>query len=548
MKHILLSAVASGVLIAACTPEGSEDEVGRIEMSQESADAALVALGLSSSGLNHITFENALYDDGVYTFTNVVISDPEDDDDETDADLPEGKTVGGDDVDMDDLDEVRVERMIIDSPHLAANGDVLMRGFALEAISLHDEDDSEDGTATIARFSVDQPNAALSNDIARILIGDFDEDDDTEWNAYRFAAIAMDGFAASGTDEDGEFQVNLDRFALEGYDDESLGRAELLGFGVTGQVDGAPLNISLGEFSVDGLRTEAYSSMMDAIASGASEEEISAAYYDSAFDDPMDMFDEFAMRDFVVEVLGVNVTLDHMTASMVEEGDTIRSRSEIGSFQIWPDASQEGGAQLAMGLNMLGYERIELRMASESVYEHDAGRVYTVGDNFLEITDGLRVEVSQDFAGYDAYFQAARAMSAQLSNTEDPDASLEAVKAMVAPLVLNQMSIRIEDLSLLDRALTAGAAAQGMQADQLRAQAGLMIGMGLMAAPPEIPRTLLAELSTAITGFVNEGGTLIIDLSPEDPVTLGDIMDQAENGTVDFDALGLTINSQAPTE
>jgi hypothetical protein len=546
MKHILLSAVAAGALLSACTPEGSVDELGRVEMSQGAADSALAALGLSSSGQNHITFENALYEDGVYTFTNVVITDLDFDDDD-DADEVSGGKMLADDDDRDGPDEIHAERMIIDSPRLAANGDVLMSGFALEAISVHD-DENDDGTLTVARFAIEDPNAAMAHDIARVLIGDFDDDENSSWNSYRFGSMSMDGFAATGVDEDGEFHVNLDRLGLLNFNDDALGRIELLGFGVTGQTGDGPININLGEFSIDGLRTEAYSSMMDAIASGASEEEISAAYYDSAFDAPMDVFDNFAMRDFLVDVAGVNITLDHMTADMIDEGDTVRSRAEIGSFQIWPDASQEVGAQLAMGLGMLGYERIEVRMASESVYDHDAGRSYTVGDNFLEITDGLRVEVEQDIAGYNEYFAAARSVSADLSNSDDPEASLEAVKTMFEPLVINNMTIRIQDLSLLDRALTAGAAAQGMQPDQLRAQAGLMIGMGLMAAPPEVPRTLLAELSTAITNFVNEGGSLVIEMQPAEPVSVGQIIEQAEAGTVDFDALGLTINSEAPAQ
>lgn len=547
MKHVLLTAVATTALLAACTPEGSENEVARVEVDQGSADSALSAMGLSASGVNHITFDTADFNDGVYTFTNVVMRDPDEGENDASEDLPDGKTLG--DGEDDGPDEIRAARMIIDNPHLDEAGNVLMNAFLMEDISVHDDED--DATVTLARFGIDQPNAALSADIARVLMGDTDGlEDDSEWNNYAFGAFELVEFLASGTDDEdgGEFQLGFDRLAFLDLTEDALGRMEFLGLSVTGEEDGSPINISLAEVSIDGLRTTAYSSMMDAIASGADEEEVSAAYYNSAFTDPMEMFDSFAVRDFLLDAGGINMTLDHMTGSMEEDGDLVRSTAEIGSFLLWPDASQEAGAQLAMGLGMLGYERIELTMASESVFDREEGRAYTVGENYLEITDGLRLEMTQDFGGYNEYFAAAAEIAPQFSNTDDPEAGLDALTAMMSPLIVNNFSVKLEDLSLLDRAINAGALAQGVPPEQLRAQAGMMVAMGAMAAPPEVPATLMAELSAAVTEFITNGGSLTIDMSPPEPITLGEIIEQSEAGALDFERLGLTVNAEAPVE
>ena len=52
----------------------------------------------------------------------------------------------------------------------------------------------------------------------------------------------------------------------------------------------------------------------------------------------------------------------------------------------------------------------------------------------------------------------------------------------------------------------------------LKEQTAAMVGMGMMSAPPEIPRPLLSQLSGALTQFINNGGSLTIDVTPPEPV------------------------------
>ena len=73
-----------------------------------------------------------------------------------------------------------------------------------------------------------------------------------------------------------------------------------------------------------------------------------------------------------------------------------------------------------------------------------------------------------------------------------------------------------------------------------------MMGMGLMAAPPEIPRTVLAELSSALTNFVNQDGSLTIDMTPPEPLSIGEMLVDIEAGTFDYNVLGLSFTSEAP--
>ena len=173
------------------------------------------------------------------------------------------------------------------------------------------------------------------------------------------------------------------------------------------------------------------------------------------------------------------------------------------------------------------------------VYDEAADRMYSTGENYLEIRDGLRLEFESDMSGYSAYLEQMAQNGVLADEPEDQFAAM-------GPLVINALSVRLEDLSLLDRALEAGASSQGVDKEQMRMQAGLLVGMGMMSAPPEIPRPLLSEFSTALTNFINQGGSMTITMSPEEPISVGELAMQADAGTVDLDALGLSVEAEAP--
>ena len=195
------------------------------------------------------------------------------------------------------------------------------------------------------------------------------------------------------------------------------------------------------------------------------------------------------------------------------------------------------GARLADGLQRLGYESLDFSMAAESVFDPSEDRVRTDGDNYFEMRDGFRLTFEQDFGGITEYTERYLAAMAEgdLDEGELPSEVFE-------PLVIHNFSLRLEDRSLLDRALQAGAEAQGSTPEELRMQAAAMVGMGLMAASAEAPQALVASLGQALTGFINQGGTLLVSVSPDEPVSVGEIM--ADPAAMDAERLGLTVTNE----
>lgn len=522
MRYSLLTAAAAASVAVYMLPAGSVEA-----QSRAAAEAAMERMGLDG-GQDGFTYDSASFRGGRYILNDVTFSDINDEGD------------GG-------PDSVQVDRMIFDTLRLDSDGEVLFDGLALEGIIATDE---TDGTVIrLDRISLDGPNAVMTHDFGRAVAGENGDDYEPDWNLYEFEGFAIEGLTGNGEEDGNPFEFSLAQFVVEQYSRVELGRLAMLGFAFSGADEtGEDVTVNLGEMSIIGFQTAAYADMMDAAAAGADEDAVMQAYYQSAFLSPVDIYDRFAVRDILVEASGVHFSMDHLTAAMERSGSRITSTAELGSAMLIPDPSKPAGAQLAMGLGMLGYEQLELRMQANSVYDEDTGRSYTMGENYIELTDGLRIEMGQDMSGFNEYLANMPDAMETLSTVDESDtaAQMDAMVNLMGPLLINNMSMRFVDLSLLDRALEAGAAAQGVTKDELRVQAGAMMGMGLMAAPPEIPRPVLAELSSALTNFVNQGGSLTVDMTPPEPLSIGQMMVDIEAGTFDYNALGLSFTSEAP--
>ena len=527
MKTNLLLAAATASLACVMLPAGSV-----LAQSRAAADAAMERMGLVGDGNDVVRFERSEFDRGRYILHDVVFTDLETGTDEATGDVTE---------------DLRAERLIFEAPRLSGSGDVLLDGLVIEGLSAVSDDS---GTVFgLDHFEVDGPNALMAADLGRVFAGEVDEDYEPDWNLYEFDAFRFEGLTGQSTagEKGGEsFDLALDQFVIENYSRVELGRMALLGMRLNGQSPEGPVRFNLDEMSVIGFKTEAYAEMFDAIAAGADESAITDAYYDSAFSAGIDVFDRFAVRGVDLAAAGMEFTLGNMVGEIEQRGSRYISTASLDSARFMPDASQPEGAEVASAIGLLGYEDIELSMEANSIYDEDTGRYWTTGENYLQIRDGLRIEFAQDLGGYDEYFAALPAAGEAMRDAEEKDdeeATLQASLDLMGPIVLHNLTVRLVDLSLLERALTAGATAQGVTVDDMRAQAAAMVTLGTVGAPPEVPRPLLMQVSNALVTFINQGGSMTIDMTPPVPLSVADIAAQIEAGSFDYDALGLTVTN-----
>lgn len=541
MKHAIMGAVIASWTISLALG-GSAQAQHMSNLDRAAADQALAAIGLDGGANPVITFDRATFRSGNYTFTNLVIQyQASVETGPASGDLPEGKSVmPASGTQETRLEEIHIARMILDSPRLDAAGNLLLHALVLEDIATSDDPRG----IRVERIALEAPNPAMSADLGRALRGDRSDEIGSNWNLYQFGLLALENMSGMGREPDAVFALSLDRLAFIDYTAASLGRFEFLGFAVEGETETGTMTVALDEFSVDGLVTSTYAGLMDAMASGAGEAEMTRAYYATDIEDQMDLLDRAQMRGLNMVVPGLTLSLDELVVTMGRRQDVFDTHAHLGTLRMVPDPAVAEGAQIANAIGMLGYDSLELSLEANSVYDPQTGRAYTAGDNYFELRDGLRLDMIQDIGGYLDYFANLRS----LSDTVEPDeeARGQIMLQALSSLTINRIGLRLQDRSMLDRAIAAGAASQGITPEEMRAQVSLMVPVGLLAAPPQVPRALLEQAATAISSFITNGGVLVIDIAPPDTLSVGDLIAQAEAETFDIEALGLSITAEPP--
>lgn len=550
----LTTSAAIAVLVVACG--GNENGGATTDVDEATASSALEALHLATSGEGAVSWGERTFDDGVYTFTDVVFTDTTPDTDEEDAGEEEAELTdeNGDVIEFEaggdvQFDTVRAERMIVASPRFDDDGNVIFDRLSIENATFVG-DEGETSSGGFERLLLETPNAAMVADFARGFSGEeMDEDEDPDFSSYRFGNFAFEGLSMSSPEDDDDFEFSLARFAMVDYEGDRLGRFEISGVSFAGtDPEAGEMRFAFDEMVMENIGPSLFQAFENGIASemaAMSGEEAEPVEIDLDNYDPFDAYDSFRFTGLDANIGGVIVTMDSLTAEVDERSDEVVVTSDMTPLVVRPNTEQAFGAQLALGLGMLGYQQIELHGETESVYDRGDDRAYSRGENYFEMTDGFRVETEFDMAGYMNYARQAMQMSTTMQAGDFDD---DQIMEMFDALMISRFVFRLEDHSLLDRALTAGSAAQGMTRAELRQQAAAMIGLGMMGAPAEIPRPLIAELSEALVSFINEGGTIVIAMEPGEPVSVGELVRAAETGEFDYEAYGLSVTAEPAEE
>lgn len=260
--------------------------------------------------------------------------------------------------------------------------------------------------------------------------------------------------------------------------------------------------------------------------------------------------DRFELAGFLIKAGGVRIAMPTLTASMEElAGGALRTATVMPSLSLDIDpTADEMSAQAAGGLAMLGYERLDLSFEGANIYDPAEDRIYTDGPNPLTLADGGTFDLQYDMTGLTAYMQAIMEFQAETIASAEAGEELlvedDFMVDMISGLILNGMSFRFEDAGLLERGLTLFAAQSGVDVATARAQAVGMVALASMGAGEALPPAMVAQMSQALTGFIQNGGTIAVAMQPETPVSFMELA--TEEGGFNAEAAGLSFAHTAP--
>lgn len=535
MKHLLLSGLASAALLAACSPEDNQD-TSNVRVSQTQAETALSEMGLFGDINPNITYATLDVSDNQAVFRDVVFQAEADDE----GTLPT---------------PVRVEEMIVTAPRLGANDMLELDGLTLNQISMQDEDTE----LSIRRIIVDQPNAMMANDIGFLFSGSSFEDESVDISAYTFRTFAIEDLElvantpATKDAEASDVAIRFDRMGIDHDRETGLGELELSDFFLSATEDDTPVSFSVGSATLSGLATRSLIPLMQGTTAAALKgddervesaiENITAEFVGQFQSRPWEVYRSWQLNDFAMNASGIVIAMDAVHSGYEINGDIVTERMELGALTLGAEGSSTEATELAEALDGLGYDEMSLTASYEARIDTVNDRYYSVRPGIIELEDGLRITIDQDFSGYLAYQDANGATMAEYG-LEQAEVPLEVTLSDLELLHLNRLNIQLEDNSLLERAFTLAGAEQGLTAEEMRAQMSALVMISMMGAGDAIPREVSSQLTPALMGFITNGGTLRIASEPDTPYSIGEVVQDGMSNTLDINALGLTITHE----
>ena len=137
-------------------------------------------------------------------------------------------------------------------------------------------------------------------------------------------------------------------------------------------------------------------------------------------------YKSISMKDLNFDVSGVNFDMPSLVSKVShdKQGRAVKVVTEPVKM-VLNAGDGELGQQLGTQLATLGYEKLELTMASEQSYDPDADIVTLAkGKNYWELKDGFRLDFGAKYEGASAM---AAAQAEQGDASADPSAMMDAV-------------------------------------------------------------------------------------------------------------------------
>ena len=529
MKYLLTGVAAIAMLTACGDKDKPVDAAGSEYASDAAKDVkarkgdpatapqALAALSFDQSADSRISFGSSKVDGDKAVFTDVTLLAA--DDDESDDD--DGAHLSGADV--------KAKKLEFDGLAMI-DGKASFSKMVMSDISLvpTDPEEAEEGSASIGSIELVNPSPELAAWVASVF-ADAEPADMPTGAALAFDLWSMNDMNMQINEEDGQNGTFLvDAISVTGMKDQKAAEMHLKGlkFDMFDPEDDTTVKANVGNVDIRGFDWSVF-----APQEGEDLEDSFESGFMSGLNpkDPANPgYKSISLKDLNFDVSGVNFDMPSLVSNVShdKQGRAVKVVTEPVKM-VLNAGDGELGQQLGAQLATLGYEKLELTMASEQGYDPDSDLVtLEKGKNYWELKDGFRLNFGAKYEGASAM---AAAQAEQNLDAADPSAMLGEV---MDKLTIHSLDLSLDDDGIVNRAFNAYAAQSGEDPQQLRNQtAGLLAMAPMMASGSGIDMELATEASTALSSFITDPKTLTIKLQPTTPLKVSELAEVEDPST-----------------
>jgi len=243
-------------------------------------------------------------------------------------------------------------------------------------------------------------------------------------------------------------------------------------------------------------------------------------------------FDTLEFSNFNVNFDSLDFNAPSYQSQSRNDGDVliVNQVFEPATLTIGEGSENPSIIQARKSLNDIGYEKLVFQGRRDT--RLNKAKDTALDQGLFELKDGFRFSREIKIGNFKQITEA-------LTRLQKEGADLNETPEAFYDLEVHSLGLSLEDLSLVDRGFKFAAQQQGTSEKILRAQAKaalLLLGLG---AKTQAQGDLISQASKAMGKFIENGGTLDLSFNPENPVSIGELV-QMDPNSFDWDKLGFT--------
>ncbi len=527
MKKILLSSAI--LLVLAGCQNKSED-----------VDTALKQMELSSSGKGR-----TVYADKNISGDKVVLKDLKIDTTGL-ARRIEGELEGASDynvvIDLTDAN-LKVDKLTFDDLGLDENEQAVFKTILFEGLSFEPLDDELSSRMSVKTMALENPSPELSAWLAS-LFNKAEKSSVPAPETLSFDRLSLSGLSWVDPDLTEDNASGLKTLVLENVKDDKIGSMafEDLKVKFYDAFSPEPGVFSIADLKVKGGRAAFMSATQDRNPFNSASE-ISTSILQMPMDDGLD---SVSLSDLNFSLDGLTAILPKLAYDVKRDDKGMPLSSTLEPVTLTVTADPEAGllgAQMSPYLSAYGVDELKVTTSYTSKYDPKTDILETKG-NYVEVSQAFRLNYDFRGSGVKKLQDKLGGVDTGKIVTGETGAG-DVARDIYSELDLHSLTVSIEDNGAISKLVALSSIMQGETPENIRDKfSGMVAFASLGALMMGVDEAILKDFNAATRTFINEGGTLTLTLTPEEPVSLAKLMDTPS--LAKKDTLGLTFTHTKP--
>jgi len=235
-------------------------------------------------------------------------------------------------------------------------------------------------------------------------------------------------------------------------------------------------------------------------------------------------YDASTVENFVMDFGSANVNISMMRADGKKKGDVFTVKQVIEPSKITFTAANP----VAQMMNIT-----EMNFDGKLTQTIDSKKdTMSITDTVIDFKDQFKLDFAMEGNGILAMYDALGDLD---QNNPDEAAIMENM------MDLDYFKMGFTDKSIMDKIWEVAAAQQGGDAAGLKAQAKGLLALGALGAETPEQGKMIGEMTSALTGFIDSGGTLTFEMKPSAGFSFANLEQMADPGQA-LEQMGLKLS------